>query len=167
MKENEKSNHLAGKYLSFFLMDEEYGVEILKVQEIINIQHVTPVPRTPEYLRGVINLRGKIIPVVDLRLRFGMEATEDEETCIIVVETHGITIGAMVDRVHEVLDVGPEDIKPPPSFEASVDTSFLMGMSNDGGRVRLLLNIDNVLSTMNLPDADMASMAYGQVQKGA
>ncbi len=167
MTENTKVNELAGKYLSFYLTNEEYGVEILKVQEIINIQHVTPVPRTPEYMKGVINLRGKIIPVVDLRLRFGMDATEDDETCIIVVETRGITVGVIVDRVNEVMDVRADELKPPPSFGGAVDTSFLMGMSNVDGRVRLLLNIDNVLSNMSLPDVNSSSHAMGAVSENA
>ena len=98
--------HLAGKYLTFFIAEEEYGVEILKVQEIISLMHITDVPRTPEHVRGVINLRGKIIPVIDLRVQFNMPvAEEDRQNCIIVVQTRGVTMGIIVDRVHEVLDV--------------------------------------------------------------
>ncbi len=100
------TDHLGGKFLTFFLAEEEYGLEILKVETIIGVLAITPVPRTPEFIRGVINLRGQVIPVVDLRLKFGMESIEQtEETCIIVVQTQGIQMGVIVDRVSEVLDI--------------------------------------------------------------
>lgn len=140
----------AGKYLTFFLGDEEYGLEILKVKEIIGMMRVTAVPRMPNYVKGVINLRGKVIPVVDLRSKFGMsEAEYTSETCIIVVDVLGNLIGIVVDRVSEVLDIHGEDIEDPPNMGASVDTSFVLGMGKTKGNVSILLDIDKVL-----PDAD-------------
>ncbi len=142
-----------GKFLTFFLGGEEYGVEILKVQEIIGMMAITPVPRTPAFVRGVINLRGKIIPIVDLRTKFGMQAAEQTgETCIIVVQTRGVAMGIIVDRVSEVLDIGSEDIEEAPSFGTAVDTAFILGLGKSQGRVKLLLDIDRVLSSEDLHD---------------
>ena len=104
------SSERAGKYLTFVLADEVYGLEILKVREIIGMMPITDVPQTPGHVRGVINLRGKVIPVVELRLKFGMPPTEDtEETCIIVVDVNGIEMGTVVDKVYEVLDINEQD----------------------------------------------------------
>mgnify|MGYP001348793650 CR=1 FL=1 len=141
----------AGKYLTFMLCGESYGVEILKVQEIIGMMNVTRVPRTPAFVRGVINLRGKVIPVVDLRLKFDMEAKEDtERTCIIVVQVvcgdDRITMGAIVDEVSEVMDLSAAQIEEPPSFGASVNTDFIMGVGKVDRRVVMLLDVDRVLS---------------------
>ncbi len=137
---------LAGKYLSFFLADEEYGIEILKVQEIIGVLPITTIPRTPPHVLGVINLRGKIIPVVDLRLRFDLNAAEiTEETCIIVVATSGVVMGLQVDRVSEVIDVEPDNIEATPNFGAQINTDYILGLSRCEGSVRLLLDIDRVL----------------------
>ena len=113
---NENQDNLAGKYLTFKLAGETYGLEILKVQEIIGMMKVTKVPRTPEFIRGVINLRGKVIPVIDLRLKFAMEAAEDtERTCIIVVQVKGesgmLTMGSIVDEVSEVMNIEAEKIE--------------------------------------------------------
>ncbi len=142
---------LAGKYLTFRLGGEEYGLEILKVQEIIGIMDVTNVPRTPDFVRGVINLRGQVIPVVELRVKFGLPTEEDtERTCIIVVqvgdETDRVTMGILVDEVSEVLDVTGDQIEPAPSFGASVDTDFILGMGKVGETVVALLDADRVLS---------------------
>jgi purine-binding chemotaxis protein CheW len=136
----------AEKYLTFYLAGEEYGLEILKVHEIMGMLPVTRVPRTPESVRGVINLRGKVIPIVDLRRKFRMAHDGTEETCIIVVEVRGIQIGIVVDRVSEVLSIAAGDVEPPPEFGADVDTRYLLGLAKTDGRVRLLLNIDCVLS---------------------
>jgi purine-binding chemotaxis protein CheW len=141
----------AGKYLTFKIVTEEYGVEILKVQEIIGIMDITKVPRTPEFVRGVINLRGKVIPVIDLRLKFGLESTEDTDmTCIIVVqitsESQNLTTGIIVDEVYEVLDIVGEQIEDTPSFGATVDTDFILGMGKVGNKVVSLLDIDKILS---------------------
>lgn len=138
----------AGKYLTFVLANEEYGLEILKVREIIGMMEITAVPRTPAHVKGVINLRGKVIPVVDLRLKFSMvEAEHTDETCIIVVDVDGVEIGIIVDRVSEVLDIAGDDIDDPPSFGTSVDTEFILGMGKADSRVTILLDIAKVLGT--------------------
>ena len=142
---------LAGKYLTFKLGAEEFGLEILKVQEIIKMMDITRVPRTPSFVRGVINLRGKVIPIVDLRLKFDMESREGtEKTCIIVVTVHrrsgAVVMGIIVDEVSEVLDVAGASIEPPPEFGGVVDTSFILGMGKIGDRVVTLMDVDRVLS---------------------
>ena len=149
------ASSLAGKYLTFKLLNEEYGLEILKVREIIGMMSITKVPRTPDFVRGVINLRGKVIPVINLRKKFGMENIDDtEETCIIVVDVaHGedtLQIGILVDSVSEVLDIKGEDIEDAPSFGTNLDTDFIMGMAKAKGSVKILLNIEKVLSTHEL-----------------
>jgi purine-binding chemotaxis protein CheW len=142
---------LAGKYLTFKLAEEEYGLEILKVQEIIQMQAVTKVPRTPDHVRGVINLRGKVIPVVDLRRKFGLDSVKDtEKTCIIVVQiTHKdgkVVMGIIIDEVKEVLDIKADNIEDTPSFGESVNTEFILGIGKIGTSVKMLLSIDKVLS---------------------
>src|SRR4051812_44341547 len=140
-----------GKFLTFFLAGEEYGLEILKVHEIIGILPITRVPRTPDFIRGVVNLRGKVIPIVDLRAKFGMPTTEDApETCIIVVAVKGVQIGVVVDKVSEVSNINESDVEPPPSFGADVRTDFLLGLGKSSERVRLLLDIDQVLSSAEI-----------------
>ncbi len=139
-----------GKYLTFALGHEEYGLEILKVREIIGYIDVTAVPQTPHYVKGVINLRGQVIPVIDLRTKFGMETTDvTEQTCIIVVEIaqggRKFSTGIVVDRVQEVLDIPGRDIEAPPQFGAAVDTGFILGMAKVGESVKILLDIDRVL----------------------
>lgn len=144
----------AGKYLTFVLAGEEYGLEILKVREIIGMMDVTAVPRTPEYVKGVINLRGKVIPVVDLRLKFEMARAElTEESCIIVVDVGDMEMGILVDKVSEVLDIAAEDIEDTPEFGTMVRTDFILGMGKSGGSVKILLDIDCVLV-----DADLSAV---------
>lgn len=140
-----------GKYLTFTLAGEEYGIGILKVKEIIGMLPVTPVPQTPHFVKGVVNLRGKVIPVIDLRMRFGMETDEyTERTCVIVVETESeagrILMGIVVDAVSEVLNIRGEDIEDSPTFGTKLDTDYILGMAKAGGGVKILLNIDQVLS---------------------
>mgnify|MGYP001293317797 CR=1 FL=1 len=140
-----------GKYLTFALANEEYGLEILKVREIIGYIDVTALPQTPHHIKGVINLRGQVIPVVDLRAKFGMETAEvTEQTCIIVVEiTLGgrrLSTGIVVDRVQEVLDIEGHNIEAPPQFGGSVNTDFILGMGKVGDSVKILLDIDRVLA---------------------
>ena len=142
----------AGKYLTFFLAAEAYGVEILKVQEIIGMLPITRVPRTPHFVRGVINLRGKVIPIVDLRTKFGMEAVENAESCMIVVQVQGVQLGVVVDRVSEVSAFTDAEIADPPSFGSDVDTEFLLGIAKGAGKVTLLLDIDRVLSADEVLD---------------
>ncbi|MEN6426802.1 MAG: chemotaxis protein CheW [Phycisphaerales bacterium] len=152
-----------GKYLTFALAHEEYGLEILKVREIIGYIDVTAVPQTPHYVKGVINLRGQVIPVVDLRAKFGMETTEvTEETCIIVVEIahegRKFNTGIVVDRVQEVLDIPGGDIEEAPQFGASVNTDFILGMGKVGESVKILLDIGRVLT-----GGGLSSLAHRQL----
>ena len=140
-----------GKYLTFILANEEYGIGILKIKEIIGMMPITPVPQTPAFVKGVINLRGKVIPVVDLRLRFGIEEIDyTERTCIIVVEIAGqsgtVQIGIVVDAVSEVLNIKGEDIEDTPTFGTKLNTDYILGMAKTEGRVKILLDIDKVLS---------------------
>ena len=149
--EGEDMSALAGKYLTFILAGEEYGIEILKVREIIGLMDITDVPRMPGYVRGVINLRGKVIPVVDLRTKFGMMSTEDtDETCIIVVDAtqdgKSSQTGILVDTVSEVLDVAGGQIEKTPAFGAAMHTEFIMGMAKVDGDVKILLDIVAALS---------------------
>ena len=144
-----------GKYLTFTLAGEEYGIGILKVKEIIGMMGITRVPQTPEYVKGVINLRGKVIPVVDLRLKFGMEAGEyTERTCIVVVEVSRdggyVFIGIVVDSVSEVLNIRGGDIEATPDFGASLDTAYILGMAKTGAGVKILLDIDRVLGSVEM-----------------
>lgn len=143
------------KFLTFSLADEEYGIGILKIKEIIGLMPITSVPQTPEFVKGVINLRGKVIPVLDLRLRFSLPPLEyTERTCIIVVEVEGkagiITMGIVVDSVSEVLPVKPDDIEQAPSFGTKVDTTYIQGIAKTGGGVKILLDIDKILTTEEL-----------------
>ena len=148
---NSVGEKLAGKYLTFKLADEEYGLEILKVQEIIQMQAVTRIPRTPDYVRGVINLRGKVIPVIDLRKKFSLDTIKDtEKTCIIVVQIANknshVVMGIIIDAVKEVLNIKSENIEETPSFGTSVNTDFILGIGKVGSTVKMLLDIDKVLS---------------------
>ena len=139
-----------GKYLTFVIGAEEYGLEILKVREIIGFMSITAVPKTPHHVKGVINLRGQVIPVIDLRAKFGMETVDEtEETCIIVVEitqgTKKFSTGIVVDRVQEVLDINAENIEEAPQFGSSVNTDFILGMGKVNESVKILLDINKVL----------------------
>ncbi len=137
----------AGKYLTFFLANEEYGVEILKVQEIIGRLPITPVPLTSKYIRGVINLRGKIHPIMDLKVKFGMDTTViTDETCIIVIKTDNVMTGILVDKVSEVVSVASEDIEDTPSLGTEINSDFLLGVSKTGGRIKLLLDIEKIIT---------------------
>jgi purine-binding chemotaxis protein CheW len=140
-----------GKYLTFSLDMEEYGIGILKVKEIIGMMRITPIPQTPEYVKGVINLRGKVIPVIDLRVRFAMASVSyTERTCIVVVEidapTGRLHIGIVVDSVSEVLNIKGSDIEKTPEFGTTLNTDYILGMAKTAGSVKILLDIDRVLS---------------------
>lgn len=149
-----------GKYLTFFLSGEEYGVEILKVQEIIGRMPITPVPLTSKYIRGVINLRGKIHPIMDIKIKFGMEETQlTDETCIIVISTSSMMMGVLVDKVSEVVNIGSEDIEDTPSFGVDVNMDYLLGVGKTGGRVRLLLDIEKVITASDIIDMKKAASA--------
>ncbi|MCG8688514.1 MAG: chemotaxis protein CheW [Desulfobacterales bacterium] len=145
----------AGKYLTFTLEKEEYGIGILKVKEIIGMIPITPVPRTPEFVKGVINLRGKVLPVVDLRLKFSMgEIPYNERTCIIVVEIDNqdemVLIGIVVDAVSEVLSIAGDAIEDPPAFGTKLSTDYILGMAKTETGVKILLNIDQVLNQADI-----------------
>ncbi len=149
------------KYLTFALGEEEYGLEILKVREIIGLMKITRVPRMPEFVRGVINLRGKVIPVMDLRLKFGMESVDDtDHTCIIVVDLDGMLMGTVVDRVSEVVNISESQIEEAPSFGVKVNTEFILGIGKSGSRVIILLDIAKVLSADEI--AVIANGASGE-----
>ena len=140
-----------GKYLTFALAGEEYGISILKVKEIIGMMGITAVPQTPGFVKGVINLRGKVIPVVDLRLKFGMEPMPyTERTCIVVVEISGsvgpIMMGIVVDTVSEVLNIKASEIEDTPTFGVKLNTEFILGMAKMSGAVKILLDINRVLT---------------------
>ena len=139
-----------GKYLTFALGNEEYGLEILKVREIIGYMDITAVPQTPHHVKGVINLRGQVIPVIDLRSKFGMETAEiTEESCIIVEVNQSkgnFSTGVAVDNVQEVLDIAGKDIENAPQFGSTVKTDFILGMGKIGNSVKILLDIDKVLA---------------------
>ena len=151
-----------GKYLTFSLAEEEYGIGILKIKEIIGMMPITTVPQTPEFIKGVINLRGKVIPVTDLRIRFGIDADAyTERTCIIVVEiVREITtlqIGIVVDAVSEVLNITDKDVEDTPTFGIKLKTDYILGMAKIDGGVKILLDIDKVLNAEEM--AELAKAA--------
>jgi purine-binding chemotaxis protein CheW len=153
---NKPSSNQGGKYLTFALGHEEYGLEILKVREIIGLVHVTAVPHLPKHLKGVINLRGQVIPVIDMRARFGMPVAEPtDETCIIVVEINKegrkFCTGMIVDSVSEVLSISGDDIEPTPEFGSSVEIDFTLGIGKVGSSVKILLDADKVLGAFEAP----------------
>jgi len=150
-----KTDDRAGKYLVFHLGNEEFGIRVLKVREIMGVQDITAVPQTPSYVKGVINLRGKVIPVVDLRLKFGLEAVEyTQRTCIIVVQVRGevslMQVGLVVDTVSEVLNLVGSDIENTPDFGSQLTTPFILGMAKVKGKVKILLDIDRVVSAQEM-----------------
>ena len=149
-------DQMAGKYLTFFLDKEEYGLQILKVREIMGMLDVTKVPQTASFVLGVINLRGKVIPVIDLRLRFGLPFREaDQRTCIIVVAVQDDSgteslMSLKVDQVSEVANIGSEDVETTPAFGSEMDSDYIMGMAKVGGRVKILLDINRIINSSQL-----------------
>jgi purine-binding chemotaxis protein CheW len=145
------ANAQANKYLTVVLDNEAYGIAALKVREIIRLQKITPVPQMPAEVKGVINLRGRVIPVVDLRVKFGLQAEFAERTCIVVVQVklaaeHIVQMGLIVDSVEEVVNLPAEDIEPTPEFGARIDTAYIRGMAKVKGQVKTLLDIDRVVA---------------------
>ncbi len=145
----------AGKYLTFQLANEEFGIRVLKVREIMGVQEITAVPQVPPHIKGVINLRGKVIPVVDLRLKFGVPAAEyTQRTCIIVTQVQGeastVMMGIVVDGVSEVLTLSGQEIEDTPDFGDEIAAQYLLGMAKVKGKVKILLDIDKVLSAQEL-----------------
>lgn len=144
--EEKKEIKKGGKFLTFFLDKEEYGIEILKVQEIIGVMPITNVPGMPNYIKGVINLRGRIIPVIDLRLKLSMSPTVfSDETCFIVVRSKNISVGIIVDRVSEVIDISTQDIEEANDL-ALINSDYITGISKSNGKVKILLDIDKIIS---------------------
>lgn len=143
------------KYLTFTLSDESYGIGILKVKEIIGMMPITSVPKTPGFVKGVINLRGKVIPIIDLRLKFDMESKDyTDRTCIIVVEIEAgeetVLIGIVVDSVSEVLNITADQIEDAPEFGTQLNTDYILGLAKTDDGVKILLNIDKVLSQVEI-----------------
>ena len=142
---------LAGKYLTVVLDSEAYGIGVLKVREIIRMQKITPVPQMPSFVKGVINLRGRVIPIIDLRAKFGLKAEFAERTCIVVVQVklhseQTVQMGLIVDSVEEVVTLPAGEIEPTPEFGARIDTAYLLGMAKVKGAVKTLLDIDRVVA---------------------
>ncbi len=149
--EKKENKSLAGKYLTFVLDNEIYGIQILRVREIIGLMDITNVPQTPDHMKGVINLRGKVIPVIDLRLKFSMqEEDHTQETCVIVVEVDSTSIGIIVDSVSEVSDISGNEIEDAPRFGQGIDTNFIMGLGKVKDKIIILLEIESVLSADEL-----------------
>ena len=145
----------AGKYLTFHLANEEFGIRVLKVREIMGLLEITAVPQTPAHIKGVINLRGKVVPVIDLRLKFGLDAAEyTQRTCIIVTQVQGesglVLMGIVVDGVSEVLNLTAQEIEDTPDFGEEITGQYLLGMAKVKDKVKILLDIDRVLSTQDL-----------------
>ena len=149
--ETKAVGRLNGKYLTFNLQVESYGIDVLKVREIIRLTTITVVPQMPAYVKGVINLRGKIIPVIDLRVRFGFTGVKDTDlTCIIVVQVtmpdgKNTQMGLVVDGVEEVVNLAASDVEEAPDFGDKISTDYIIGMAKVKGTVKTLLNIDRVL----------------------
>jgi len=149
----------SGKYLTFRLAREEFAIQVLRVREIMGLQDITAVPQTPQYMKGVINLRGKIVPVIDLRSKFGFPEVEaTPTTCIIVVQLHSgretLLMGLLVDAVSEVLNFAAGDIENTPDFGKGVSTPYLLGIAKMKGAVKILLNIDEVLSSSDVQNLE-------------
>jgi purine-binding chemotaxis protein CheW len=141
----------AGKYLAIGLDNESYGIAVLRVREIIRMQKITPVPQVPDFVKGVINLRGRVIPVIDLRVKFGVRAEFAERTCIVVVQVRlsseqTVQMGLIVDRVEEVMTLTAEEIEPTPDFGTKIGTNYLLGLAKVKGQVKTLLDIDKVVA---------------------
>ncbi|GEM_PF-443343 len=146
-----------GKYLTFVIANEEYGLQINRVKEINGLMPITRVPRTPKHILGVINLRGKIVSVMDMRVKFGMEQiAATQETCIIVVQTKYGEKGILVDKVSEVINIQAEEIEPVPEFGVSINTDYILGIGKTATNVIILLDIDKVLSINQSLDATLA-----------
>lgn len=152
-----ENKSVTGKYLTFAISKEIYGVEILKVQEIIGVPHITHVPKVPDYVKGVINLRGKIIPIVDIRLRFGLEAIAyDEKTCIIVIDIQKadqkVAVGVIVDTVHEVVNYSSNEIEAAPDYGSQIDSRLILGLGRKANQgLSILVDIEKVLVGADLP----------------
>ena len=157
--------HLAGKHLTFVLGREHYGVPVLKVREIIRLCEITPVPQMPEYIKGVLNLRGKIIPVADLRVKFRLSKIENTDlTCVVVVQVSlpnnsKTMMGLIVDAVEEVVNLAASDIEPTPDFGGGFQANYILGMAKIKGTVKALLDIDRVVTAVTPEELELAAKA--------
>jgi purine-binding chemotaxis protein CheW len=171
--ESARNQTVAGKFLTFALGRESYGVSVLKVREIIRLMDITAVPQMPAYVKGVINLRGKVVPVVDLRLKFGLaHANATECTCIVVAQVQSVAgcsalIGFVVDAVEEVISITSDEIEPAPDFGAALDTDYILGMAKLKGRVKTLLDIDGVLTADTLDQVTQTAPGHQVSSRGA
>src|SRR5258705_7379042 len=167
-----KEEVIQQQYLTFFLADEEYAINIQRVKEITEYTTVTKVPKVPEWIRGVINLRGNVVPVIDLTVRFGLEERPvTKTTCIVIVEveqdSERAVIGVIADAVNQVIDFGPKDIEEPPAFGTRVRLEYLFGMGKLGKKFALILNVDSVLSSTVLLTVSTLQAATGDTQAEA
>lgn len=158
--------NLSGKYLTVVLDQEHYGIAVLKVREIIRMQKITPVPQVPAYVKGVINLRGRVIPVIDLRTKFDLKAEFDSRTCIVVVQVRlgsgdSVQTGLVVDRVEEVATLDQAEIEAAPDFGTRVDTTYILGMAKIKDVVSMLLDIDRVVAPQTMEKIAQATGAQG------
>ena len=157
MSSNESKENIANltslgdhleKYLTFIVEDEIYGLEILKVREIVAMMHISKVPLVPDYVKGVINLRGKVIPVIDIRLKFNMKDIEyDEHTTIIIVDVEDISVGFIVDQTSEVVKIDKSNLMPPPKFGTGIDTSFLKSMAKTEKNIIMIVDLEKLFSS--------------------
>ena len=162
----EAASQRQGKYLVFHLDREEFGVHVLKVREIMGLQEITAVPQTPDFVKGVINLRGKVIPVIDLRRKFRLESAEyTARTCIIVLQVHSdggsMMVGVIVDGVNEVLTLQESEIEDTPDFGDQMRLPYILGMAKVKGKVKILLDIDRVLSQQDFGGLEELSAISG------
>ena len=166
MSSNENENHQATldrrlgdhleKYLTFIVDNEIYGLEILKVREIVAMLHISKVPLVPNYVKGVINLRGKVIPVIDIRLKFKMEDINyDEHTTIIIVDVDEISVGFIVDETSEVVKIKQENLMPPPKFGTTIDTSFLKSMAKTEDNITMIVDLEKLFSSDEIQSLSM------------
>ena len=147
-EQQEDTQH--GRFLTFYLDEEVYGIEIRYVTEIIGIQHITKIPEVAEYIKGIINLRGKIIPVIDMRLKFNKPALPyDDRTCTVIIDTKEIIVGLIVDRVAEVLTIEDENIAPPPNHKSGIKNKYISGIGRIGSDVKLLIDCEKLFESEN------------------
>ena len=150
-----EEDSMKGKYLTFSLEKEEYGIEIRNVRDIVEIQNITVIPELPNYMKGVINLRGTVIPIMDMRLRFCIEEREyNDRTCIIIVNINGMLIGLIVDSVQEVIDISDEDIVPPPSVKSGYTSNFISGIGKTESGIKLLIDCEKIFSEDSLEEIE-------------
>ncbi len=149
--DEEEEDSQKDKYLTFHIANEDYGIEIAYVTEIVGIQTITEVPDMPNFVKGVINLRGQVIPVIDVRIRFGLQPRAyDDRTCVIVVNINNTSIGLLVDTVNEVLDIPPAQISPPPAIHSGSGGRYIQGMGKVGDTVKILLDVNKLLYDQEL-----------------